>query len=153
MKAMPYLFNEGNLTFAQEEFTDRTVNILTLGHPETSKMNLTISRDELKPNEDLIAYVSRQIGLMEKQIKGYKLIRRWQNTLGSEAQVMAGESIEATHKTNNNSLLYQRQSGFTFAEGRFKGRVIVFSITQDKPFSVEFDGYWQNLLSTFRTHE
>ena len=79
----PYFFNEGSLTFAQEEFTDRTVNILTLGHPETSKMNLTISRDELKPNEDLTAYVSRQIGLMEQQIKGYKLIRRWQNTLES----------------------------------------------------------------------
>ncbi|NOT85822.1 MAG: DcrB-related protein [Methylococcaceae bacterium] len=150
MTQKPYLFNEGSLSFAQESFTDRTVNVLTLGLPETSAMNLTISRDQLQLGEDLAAYVARQIAMMEKQIIGYKLKRRWQNILGSGDLAVKGESIEATHKTSNNSLLYQWQSGFAFYDEKNPNRVLVFSVTQKKPFAPEFEDYWQNLLTSFQ---
>lgn len=145
-----YLFNEGclDLDLDPARFTDRTANILILGAPETSGFNLTISRDRLEPGEALPAYVTRQIGVMAKNIKGHKVLRRGACVLGAGEAALAGEFIDATQPTAGQTF-FQRQAAFALGEP-FRGRVLVFSATRKRPFDAEFDARWSALLAGFR---
>ena len=142
-----YRFNEGSVRIDLDNFTDRTANMLILGSPESSRMNITISRDDLKDGESLPTYVDRQIALMAQRIKGHKVRRRGPATLGSGAGAIVGECIDATHP-NGSATYYQRQAGFAL-QGPFAGRVLVFSATRDRPFGDVFDAAWQGLLASF----
>jgi hypothetical protein len=143
-----YVFNEGCIDLDLDRFTDRTANILILGHPETSGFNLTISRDRLEAGEDLPAYVTRQIALMAKTIKGHKVLRRGACVLGAGEPALAGEFIDAT-QPNAGKTYFQRQAAFALNEP-FRGRVLVFSATQNRPFDAEFETRWAELLVSFR---
>ncbi len=61
----PYRIQEGCFVLP-ETFTDRSVNIFILEGNERTSPSLNISRDTLKPDEDLPAYIDRQIALMKK---------------------------------------------------------------------------------------
>jgi hypothetical protein len=150
MPSSTYLFNEGSLSFDQDQFVDRTVNVLTLGEPEKADMNMTIARDSLRDSEGFADYVSRQIGMMEKQIKGYRLIQRRPCSFGSGERKFDGETIESVSKTANNLKLYQWQSGLAGFDPQHPARVLVFTVTQNKPFADEFADRWQALLSTYQ---
>lgn len=60
-----YRIQEGCFTLP-DTFADRTVNIFVLKSNERALPNLNISRDELKPGENLTAYIDRQLTLMKK---------------------------------------------------------------------------------------
>lgn len=62
----PYRIQEGCFVLP-ETFTDRSVNIFILEGNERTSPSLNISRDTLKPDEDLPAYIDRQIALMKKK--------------------------------------------------------------------------------------
>lgn len=62
----PYRIQEGCFVLP-ETFTDRSVNIFILEGNERISPSLNISRDTLKPDEDLPAYIDRQIALMKKK--------------------------------------------------------------------------------------
>ncbi|BBA36809.1 uncharacterized protein sS8_4886 [Methylocaldum marinum] len=143
-----YLFNEGCLDLDPVRFTDRTANILILGAPETSGFNLTIARDRFEPGEALPAYVTRQIGVMAKNIKGHKVLRRGACVLGAGEAALAGEFIDATQPAAGQTF-FQRQAAFALGEP-FRGRVLVFSATRKRPFDAEFDAHWSALLAGFR---
>ena len=146
-----YRFNEGSLELPMERYTDRTANILILGQPETSRFNLTISRDRLKDGEDISQYVTRQIGLMASKLKGHKVKQRGAIRLGAPEASIEGEYIDATHPSNGKTF-FQRQAAFPL-EAPLEQQVLVFSVTQDKPFAEEFDGQWAKLLASYRPRD
>lgn len=82
MSVMPYLFNEGSIVFALDSFNDLTINTFVLGYGDKSSMNIMISRDNLASGEDISAYVTRQIGILGKNIKNHKVSSRLPATLG-----------------------------------------------------------------------
>ncbi|WNE47858.1 DcrB-related protein [Shigella flexneri] len=50
-----------------ETFLDRTVNIFVPSGNERATPSLNISRDTLRPDENLTTYIDRQIALMKKK--------------------------------------------------------------------------------------
>ncbi|SUI54595.1 cytoplasmic protein [Shigella flexneri] len=50
-----------------ETFLDRTVNIFVPSGNERATPSLNISRDTLRPDENLTTYIGRQIALMKKK--------------------------------------------------------------------------------------
>jgi hypothetical protein len=148
MSVQPYLFNEGSISLALDSFNDLTVNTFVLEYGEKSSMNIMISRDKLVSGEDISAYVTRQIGVLGKNIKNHKISSRLPATLGSGKGAIQGEVIEATQK-NSGKTFHQRQAGFPLP-APFVGRVLVFSVTQDKPFSESFNKSWNLLLESFK---
>lgn len=142
-----YQFNEGTL-HSLSVFTDRTANIFYLGEPETAKLNVTIARDQLKDGEALAAYITRQIAILADKLKGHKLQKRYAATLGDGADLINGEAIDATHILQNKTY-HQRQSAFALA-GDKQNRVLIFSLTQDKPFDAGINEKWQTLLKSFK---
>jgi hypothetical protein len=143
-----YRLHEGRLRLALESFTDRTVNtFLMSGEDGKPVMNLIISRDELASGEDIVAYVTRQIALLGKNIKGHRVVSRKPATLGSGDGAIDGEEIDCVQK-HGGKVMHQRQAGFALPEP-FARRVLVFSATQEKAFSEGFEQSWRKLLSGF----
>nr|WP_240782723.1 DcrB-related protein [Escherichia sp. E2661] len=60
-----YRIQEGSFALP-ETFLDRTVNIFVPSGNERATPSLNISRDTLRPNENLTTYIDRQIALMKK---------------------------------------------------------------------------------------
>lgn len=71
----PYRIQEGCFVLP-ETFTDRSVNIFILEGNERTSPSLNISRDTLKPDEDLPAYIDRQIALMKKNLGQHRVLSR-----------------------------------------------------------------------------
>lgn len=60
-----YRIQEGSFALP-ETFLDRTVNIFVPSGNERATPSLNISRDTLRPEENLTTYIDRQIALMKK---------------------------------------------------------------------------------------
>lgn len=61
----PYRIQEGSFALP-DAFLDRTVNIFVPSGNERATPSLNISRDTLRPDENLTTYIDRQIALMKK---------------------------------------------------------------------------------------
>lgn len=62
-----YRIQEGSFALP-ETFLDRTVNIFVPSGNERASPSLNISRDTLRPEENLTTYIDRQIALMKKTL-------------------------------------------------------------------------------------
>lgn len=62
-----YRIQEGSFALP-ETFLDRTVNIFVPSGNERASPSLNISRDTLRPEENLTTYIDRQIALMKKNL-------------------------------------------------------------------------------------
>jgi len=70
---MDYQLQEGSITLP-EGFQDRTVNMFVLGNSIPAPLNITLSRDNLLPAEDMKAYIDRQVKLIAAKLRGYTLL-------------------------------------------------------------------------------
>ncbi len=77
------LFTEGKVTLP-DQYQDRTVNVFTLSGENAPAFN--ISRDTLSAGEVLQDYIDRQLALMDKHLKGWKLSLREATVLGGMLQ-------------------------------------------------------------------
>ncbi|MEN2471582.1 DcrB-related protein [Burkholderia sp. GS2Y] len=142
---MKYLIQEGS--FDVPSLTDdRTVNVLTLAHPQTSgTYQIVVSRDQLVGGEDLERCMQRQIGLMTRHVTGFKEIARRQVEIGAQ-QVPALE-LESTF----------RQSGSTFHQIQAMTvvdapRLLVITLSSQTPLSDEHRTAWKQLLDSYHPH-
>lgn len=140
----PYHFHEGTIDLPQG-FADRTANIFISAEPGQSQLNLNIARDAMEPGETLATYVDRQIALLEKNLRGYRLRHRQAERLGSGQAALAGERIDATRKEGG-QILHQRQAAFVCGAQR----VLVLSGTGIQPFADAQDAMWAAWLASFR---
>ncbi|CNH74128.1 DcrB-related protein [Yersinia pekkanenii] len=125
-----------------EDFVDRTINSFILGDANNSQFNFSISRDVPFPNEQISSYVDRQLGILKKNIKGYKLLQQRPCKLGQKNE---GFEIYGTWKEGKQTI-YQRQAAFFISEKN----IIIFSATSGKIFNEQSDKYWQDWLTSFR---
>ena len=138
----PYFIDEGSIQLP-EGFHDRSTHIFVLGEPDTSTLNFNISRDKVRPGEDLPQYVTRQIGMMKSKLPGYTLQTRQAAQLGSNPAI-EGEQIEAMQKQKGQPF-YQRQAAFMIDDSR----VLVFSATSGRKLDNAFETCWQQWLGSF----
>ncbi|MDZ3991662.1 hypothetical protein PspTeo4_11208 [Pseudomonas sp. Teo4] len=125
-------------------FQDRTVNMFILGNNIPAPLNITLSRDNLLPAEDLQAYVNRQVKLIAAKLRGYTVLAKKPAQLSS-SQSLAGVQIEGYYM-NEGRPVYQRQAAFEIAPGR----ILVFSTTSQKDFSGGQNESWLQLLNSFQ---
>ncbi|MEB3902706.1 DUF1795 domain-containing protein [Pseudomonas juntendi] len=143
---MDYQLQEGSITLP-EGFQDRTVNMFILGSNIPAPLNITISRDNVLPSEDLDAYIDRQVKLIASKLRGYTVLARKPAQLSS-SQPLMGVQIEGYY-LNDGRPVYQRQAAFEIAPGR----ILVFSTTSQKDFSGKQNESWLALLSSFQPRQ
>jgi len=143
---MDYQLQEGSISLP-EGFQDRTVNMFILGNNVPAPLNITLSRDNLLPAEDLTAYIDRQVKLIATKLRGYTVLSKTPAQLSS-SQPLAGLQIEAYYM-NEGRPVYQRQAAFEVAPGR----ILVFSTTSQKDFSGKQNERWLELLSSFQPRQ
>ncbi|MCI0915350.1 DcrB-related protein [Pseudomonas putida] len=143
---MDYQLQEGSITLP-EGFQDRTVNMFILGNNIPAPLNITLSRDNLLPAEDLKAYIDRQVKLIATKLRGYTVLSKTPAQLSS-SQPLAGIQVEGYYM-NEGRPVYQRQAAFEVAPGR----ILVFSTTSQKDFSGKQNESWLELLSSFQPRQ
>ena len=139
-----YRIQEGCFTLP-ETFLDRTVNIFVPASNERASPSLNISRDTLKPDENLTTYIDRQIVLMKKNLGQHRVLSRGTALAGTGEAAMAGEQILATHRSGKTEV-YQRQAGFITGPGK----VLVLTLTSQRPFDENTDQLWTAWLTSFQ---
>ena len=139
-----YRIQEGCFTLP-ETFLDRTVNIFVPASNERASPSLNISRDTLKPDENLTTYIDRQIVLMKKSLGQHRVLSRGTALAGTGEAAMAGEQILATHRSGKTEV-YQRQAGFITGPGK----VLVLTLTSQRPFDEHTDQLWTAWLTSFQ---
>jgi hypothetical protein len=143
-----YTFEEGSIDLP-DGFHDRSTNIFVFGKGNPSPSNLNIARDVLLPDENLVAYVDRQIGMLKKNLRAYTFHQRQVAALGRGESALLGEQIASTHR-NGNQTIHQRQAAFI----RGGGSVLILSWSSVFPFGDEQDRVWTDWLASYQTrHE
>jgi hypothetical protein len=142
---MKYLIQE--CSFDVPSLTDdRTVNVLTLAHPQTSgTYQIVVSRDQLIGGEDLERCMRRQIGLMTRHVTGFKEIARQQVEIG--AQRVPALELESTFKQSG-STFHQIQA-MTVVDAP---RLLVVTLSSQTPLSDEHRAAWKQLLDSYQPH-
>ncbi|EBA5557649.1 TPA: DUF1795 domain-containing protein [Salmonella enterica] len=136
-------FSEGSIAMP-EGFSDHTVNMLVLGGPENSLINLSITRAQLKPGETLSGYVDEQLKILKQRLKEHRVLKRETARLGSGEQAIEGEQIAATHKQG--SVVWQYQAAF---QVNASGLVLIFTLTsKQKPDAGQVQS-WTDWLSSY----
>jgi len=143
---MDYQLQEGSINLP-EGFQDRTVNMFILGDSIPAPLNITVSRDNLLPAEDLKAYIARQIKLIAAKLRGYTLLDKKAAHLSASA-LLAGIQVDAYY-LNDGRPVYQRQAAFEIAPGR----ILVFSTTSQADFSGKQNESWLQLLNSFEPRQ
>ncbi|VVO61852.1 hypothetical protein PS838_00834 [Pseudomonas fluorescens] len=143
---MDYQLQEGSIVLP-EGFQDRTVNMFVLGNSIPAPLNITISRDNMLPAEDLKTYIERQVKLIAAKLRGYTLLSKKPATLSSE-QPRSGIQLDAYYM-NDGRPVYQRQAAFEIEQGR----ILVFSTTSQADFSATQNENWLQLLTSFQPRQ
>lgn len=134
------LFTEGRITLP-DQYQDRTVNVFTL-HAENAPA-FNISRDTLHEGETRQDYIFRQLALMEKHLKGWKLSAREAAVLGEN--LVAGECIHASY-LRDNQRIFQQQAVFNLAANH----ILVFTMTRAEKIRETDSQHFQALLASFK---
>ncbi|AAZ37198.1 MULTISPECIES: DcrB-related protein [Gammaproteobacteria] len=142
---MDYQLHEGSIALP-DGFKDRTVNMFTLGDSVPAPLNITISRDDMLPAEDMSTYISRQIKLIANKLRGYTLLGK-KSALLSTGHTLPGIQVDAYYMHEGRPI-YQRQAAFEV----IPGRILVFSATSQTDFSSTQDEDWLQLLASFQPH-
>lgn len=136
-----YIIPEGRFT-VPNGFTDRTIHTFILNSAGKNQFNLTLSRDNLLADESIEAYVARQLAILRKNIKGYKLLKQFNCQLGTKNE---GVEVYGTWKEGAQTI-WQRQAAFNVLQQN----VLIFSATSAKAFDQQTDKYWRDWLVSFR---
>lgn len=134
------LFTEGRITLP-DQYQDRTVNVFTLSGENAPAFN--ISRDTLTDGEALQGYIDRQLALMDKHLKGWKLSLREAAVLGEDA--VHGECLHASY-LRDNQRVFQQQAVFNTAAQH----ILVFTMTRMGKIRDMDSQCFQALLASFR---
>lgn len=136
------LFSEGQISLP-ESYQDRTVNVFTA--PGGHAPSFNISRDTLNADENLAAYIDRQLALMEKHLKGWKQSDRNVAVLGEN--LFQGEIVHASYQRDGKRI-WQQQAVFTTQAQH----IMVFTMTSTDTLKEPDSTQFLALLRSFRLH-
>lgn len=135
-------FSEGQVSLP-EGYQDRTVNAFVAS--DTTAPSFNITRDVLKPDETLTAYIDRQISLMEKHLKGWKKVERGAVILGDN--VLHGERVHASY-LREGKRISQQQAVFITGDAH----ILVFTMSSAGNLTDTDNNLFENLLRSYRAH-
>lgn len=124
-------------------FEDRTTNLFVPANTERQP-NLSIARDNLREDESLDQYVTRQIAMLKSRLAGHKVTGRSVALLGQGEMMLKGEQIDAQYR-NGGHTVYQRQAAFPIQSPR----VLIFSASCVRPFDNVLGEFWKRWLASF----
>lgn len=134
------LFTEGRVTLPAH-YHDRTVNVFVPAAADAPAFN--ISRDTTDDGESLDSYITRQLALMAKHLKGWTQTRRDAAVLG-DAQIQ-GECVHASY-LRDDKRIWQQQAVFNTADRH----ILVFTMTRNAALTDADSGLFQALLASFQ---
>ncbi len=134
-----YNINVGLFSFPAES-EDKTTNVLSLPAIDeiTSSFNLTFSSETLGANENLHAYVNRQLLSLE-ELGGYKMLKRATRKIDS----LQAEEIEFVWISEGTKIA-QRQAYVVH-----ENKALIFTGTMTDEFKQHSNEVWEKVLSTF----
>lgn len=123
---------------------DRSVNVLTLTEPETgTPFQLIVNRDVLLANETLHECVDRQIGLMTRQAKSFKVASREDGVLGETG--VPSVIIESSFSKAGKSF-FQIQALFALEPPK----LMALTLSSPAPLQEGHRAAWKEILSSMR---
>jgi hypothetical protein len=141
---MPYTINEGCFDLACEQ--DRSINILSLPPREDgAPLNLVVSRDALRPGEDLKTCLARQIKELSRQVKDFKELPREGGWLGPGGDTSFPAIVIYTRFRQNNQAVFQAQCLAQMPESK----LLVVTLTAQATFDEALTARWKALLLRF----
>lgn len=126
-------------------FADRTLHVL-VAQGEGPGFNIVISLSPVEPDEDLDAYVEREITDLRRQVSKLEVTSKKTMKLGATATT--GYCIELQYKQKG-AFLYHRQGVFVFPQRR-DAMTIVASSTA--PFTDTQRAAFDAVVATFTLH-
>ena len=141
---MKYTMQEGTLSLPGRA-EDRTINIFQIsGAGKGESFNIVVNRDVCVPEENIEAYVARQLKLLGRTLRSMKEVARRQVTVGEPN--IPGMEIEV-HSTDVSTgrVQYQIQASCKFTDKS----VLIFSLTSPSPPSEELREDWRQFLASF----
>lgn len=137
-----YRINEGTLS-VPDEFIDRTINVFA-NHPTQPSLAFNISRDKLLEDETLDDYLKRQLSLLKKGLKQFRLLEQNQLACG-DGQVI---EIITTYKDRNNQIVFQSQAVLPVNE---QGALLVFTVTSVTKMNDTQKTQWRQLITSYQS--
>lgn len=134
-----YRLDEGELEIPSG-WTDKTVNVFTVGNSLPLALSFVISREPLDPHKDLAVYADEKLDDFSHQLKEFKIIEKRQIEL---AGAMALDA-EFTWR-GQAGLMYQRQT--YVGTGNI---LLVFTATARRELSEEHRATIDAVLTSFR---
>ncbi|MDR2093420.1 MAG: DUF1795 domain-containing protein [Azoarcus sp.] len=141
---MPYTLNEGRFDITCTE--DRSVNILGLPpRDDGSPLNLVVSRDVLRPGEDLKTCLSRQIRDLSRQVKDFKELLREGGWIGPGDETSFPAIVVYTRFKQNGQAFFQAQCLAQMPGGK----LLVITLNSGAAFDEALMKRWKDLLAHF----
>ena len=137
-----YIANE--LSFSlPSNWTDQSVNIFAVGTTPPLPLSFVISRDYLKPNEELVDKVEAQLKMLEKKLRSFRIIEKRQTQVGSKVALEAEFTWVA-----DNGPMHQRQQYV-----RHHNQILTFTATAPVKIGEEQMEQLELLLSSVQFHD
>ncbi|MCL1824619.1 MAG: DUF1795 domain-containing protein [Betaproteobacteria bacterium] len=140
---MPYQINEGQFGFDCLE--DGSINIVELPpHEDGSPLRLVITRDKLRPGEDLKACLTRQMRELSRRMPEFKELTREAGWLGSGDACFPAIVLSTRFKQDGRQV-FQAQCVAQLSGGK----LLVLTLTSPWAFDAKLRARWMELLGCF----
>lgn len=141
---MPYDINEGRFGF--DIIEDGSINILELPpHEDGTPLRLVVTRDRLRPGEDLNACLARQVRELSRRMPEFKELSREAGWLGSGDDSSFPAIVLQTRFKQEGRLVFQAQCAAQLPEGK----LLVLTLTSPRSFDDKLRARWLGLLARF----
>lgn len=137
-----YRMNEAELEIPAS-WTDKSINVFTVGNSLPLAFSFVITRDELPSEKDLAGYAEEKLDDVQHQLKEFKIVEKRQIELASTVALEA----EFTWR-GEAGLMYQRQTYI-----RAGSRVLVFTATARRELRDEHREQIDTVLASLRLTE
>jgi hypothetical protein len=141
---MPYTIHEGRFDFDCLE--DRSVNVLTLPpHGNGEPLSFIVSRDALRPGEDLKTCLTRQLKDLSRSVQAFKELRREGGWIGSGDDASYPAVVVYTSFRQSGRAVFQAQCLAQLPEDK----LLVLTLSSPAAFDDALRTRWKNILLRF----
>ncbi|MDR3212661.1 MAG: DUF1795 domain-containing protein [Azoarcus sp.] len=140
---MPYHIHEGR--FDADCLEDRSVNILTLAVPDGEPLNLVVSRDTLRPGEDLKSCLNRQIKELSRSVQAFEELGREGGWLGPGDDASYPAIVLYTRFKQGGKLFFQAQCLAQLPQDK----LLVLTLTSPSAFDDALRARWKKIILQF----
>jgi hypothetical protein len=139
---MPEYHTQEIILQLPEFLADRSINVFPMSDGSTS-FNLVVSRDELRPAEDLAQFSDRQIEVLRGRLPQFAVT-------GRERASHRGKSAQLDFTWVNEGRAYHQRQLLLLHE---EGRVIILTATTTEGFAGHWGEVWSEITGTMQRRQ